>query len=747
MFAPVALFTYNRPEHTAATLEALARNTLAAQSDLFIFSDGPKDESGVAAVEAVRKLVRNVTGFSSVTVIERAENMGLARSVIAGVTKLLDHRESVIVLEDDLVTSRLFLSYMNNALVHYRDDLSAFSVTGHTFPAKYLHIPPDYAFDTYAGYRCSSWSWGTWRDRWRRVDWQMSYFPVFCKDLQGQEEFNRGGSDMATLLRMQHEGKIDSWAIRFCYAHHANNMRCIYPTITLVRNIGLDNSGTHSKPELRFFHADLDETWLPKTFCPAAEINPEIAKNFRSVFDPPPSSSVDLVAPTPVPRMSRMLRSVGALAGEAGRLFGRSRRKVDILVVNTFQKNGGAARAAYRTFLGIKRARPDAHYLNLIKEDMRADISGHHQSSRKAERAQELASLDRLSLEQYPNRKMVTFTPALRANPMRIPLSRFDAKLVHLHWIAASMLRVEELGKLRVPVVWTLHDTWAFTGGCHYAGDCDRFKMQCGKCPQLGSSDENDLTRSVWKRKSEAFAKMDLTIVAPSRWMADLAKQSSLLSGRRVEVIPNGLDTEVFRPFDRGVAKRQFGADPDLPVLLFGAQWLSDRRKGGDLFCEAIAQLDFPCTLILFGEGTLPLPASDLIKVTRIGTLNDDAELARLYSASEVFVCPSREDNLPNTVAEALACGTPCAAFGINGLPDMIEHQKTGWLAKAFDPADLAAGIKWLAKHPNPSALREAARAKASRDYDLRIVAERYDRLYGELLDPARGSHHPKRVK
>jgi Glycosyl transferase family 2 len=295
MLAPVALFTYKRPEHTKATLDALIRNTLAAQTQLFVFSDGPKDESDSAAVESVRKLVRKTFGFASVTLIERRENMGLARSIIIGATELLDRHESIIVLEDDLVTSRNFLSYMNNALVHYQNDPFAFSVTGHTFAAKFLRIPGDYPYDTYAGHRCSSWSWGTWRDRWRRIDWEMRYFPSFCTDAAAQNEFNRGGQDMTTLLRMQHDGQIDSWAIRFCYAHHANGMKCIFPTKTLVRNIGLDNSGAHGKPEPRFSHDGLDEVWLPKRFCSGGRIEPRITERFRSIFDPPAPSRTHLM--------------------------------------------------------------------------------------------------------------------------------------------------------------------------------------------------------------------------------------------------------------------------------------------------------------------------------------------------------------------------------------------------------------------------------------------------------------------
>ncbi len=736
MPAPVALFTYKRPDHTRATLEALARNTLAAQTDLFVFSDGPKGEDDAAAVEQVRHLVHDLRGFASIELIERRDNLGLAKSVISGVTELLENNDSVIVLEDDLVTAKHFLSYMNSALDHYRHDPFAFSVTGHTFPEKYLRIPAEYPFDTYAGYRCSSWSWGTWPDRWRRIDWDMKYFPEFSQEPDSQSEFNRGGQDLTTLLTLQRDGKIDSWAIRFCYAHYANHMHCVYPVKTLVRNIGLDNTGTHSKPEPRFFHSDLDDSWEPTRFCPAQQIDTRIAGSFRSVFDPPEPTARELLV-----RKARSLARIGfhrarGVLARMRRVLVSPIREVDILVVNTIQKDGGAARAAYRTFLGIQRLFPAAQYLNLVKEDLRPDIAGRYHWSLKGLLATRLASLDRIPMVRYPNRKPVTFTPAVIANPLRVPLSRFKAKLVHLHWVASSLLRIEELGRLKVPVVWTLHDTWAFTGGCHYTGDCDGFTKECGACPQLGSTRGDDLSRTIWRRKQRVFSGLDLTVVAPSHWLADVARTSSLLAGRRVEVIPNGLDTDVFKPIDRWAAKEYLGIDLAKPVLLFGAQWLTDRRKGGDLLCDAIAHLDFPCTLLVFGEGNLPLQTNDHVTVRAVGTLKDDMSLAMVYSAADIFVCPSREDNLPNTVAEALACGTPCAAFDVNGLPEMIEHQKTGWLAKAFDTEDLATGIGWLARHPDQESLRQAAREKAVTNYSMDRMTEQYAALYAELLAP-----------
>lgn len=773
MPAPVALFTYNRPHHTRATLEALARNTTASKTDLFVYSDGPKDAQESYSVASVRALVRSQIAFASVNVIERPRNLGLAQSVITGVSELLKTFDSVIVLEDDIVTSRHFLDFMNDALDHYKLDRSAFSVTGHTFPTPYMHVPADYPFDTYSGFRCSSWSWGTWRNRWRLIDWEMTYFDRFMTNRRAQRAFDRGGCDMTAMLKLQREGKIDSWAIRFCYAHYVNGMRCIYPVKTLVRNVGLDRSGTHSVPEPRFSHAALDDSWRPRHLCPAKLIDSRIAANFRSVFDAGHSQKSKSKWSTIFSKGDEVLRSAhyagirflrqlltmdaGISRGEDAGLQPRDSlseqngtgrdtpsstegpsqaRSTEILVVNSFQKEGGAARAAYRSVLGLKRVFSDVHYLTLFKDDEADDISGVQNRTYRAAKARELALIDQEILRQYPDRdtNAALFTPNVLANPFRVPLSQFNAKLIHLHWVAQTVLDVEELAKLNVPVVWTLHDTWAFTGGCHYTQDCDRFTDSCGLCPQLGSRVENDLSRMLWLRKRDAFADLNLTIVAPSRWLGRIAAASSLLGGRRLEVIPNGLDTEVFRPLDKNAARTQLGIPSGAPVILFGAQWLKEYRKGGDLLREAIAQIDYPCHLCTFGAESPDLLPSEFVSVKAFGSVEDDSSLALIYSAAEVFVCPSRQDNLPNTVAEALACGTPCVAFDVGGLPEMIEHKKTGWLAEAFDSAEFATGIKWIVEHPEPESLRTAARKKALASYDLDVTTRRYARLFDDLL-------------
>ncbi|BDT76555.1 hypothetical protein PKF023_03580 [Polynucleobacter yangtzensis] len=732
--APIALFVYNRAQHTRATISALADNVLAKNSDLFIFCDGPKSEKDVLAVEETRKIVRRVAGFKSVTLIEADSNNGLASSVIQGVSRMLDQFERTIVLEDDLVTSKYFLTFMNNALKYYSNDPKVFSVTGHTFPDSIFQIPKNYLYDTYSGYRCSSWSWGTWRDRWEKIDWGMNYYPEFIADMNQQTAFNQGGEDLTPMLSMQYGQMIDSWAIRFSFAHFINDCRCIYPTKTLVRNIGLDNSGTHTRLDRRFFHASVDSNWQPIKYCKADPVDIEIVEKFRKIFI---DEKVSVYARIKIKVLRALKMFQLRLRSILDHLMRPSTvmvQKTDILMINTIQLQGGAARAAFRCFNGMRNLYPNAGYLSLFGELSQNQLYFLDKTSLIGKLTSRFSVLDRLQLLLYPNRKAVIFSPGLWANPRRIRANSFSPKLIHLHWVSYGILNINEISDFNIPIVWTLHDEWAFTGGCHYADSCRRFENQCGCCPLLGSDNPYDISNELWLQKMVAYNKSNIVVVAPSRWMASEAKKSSLFSHKRIEVIPNGLDVDIFCPIDRDEASKFFNIELTAPILLFGANLVSDDRKGGDLLLKALNMINFSCTLLVFGEGDIGLISNSYVKLHRVGNIEDDHRLAMMYSLADVFICPSRIDNLPNTVAEAMACGVPCVAFCIGGLPDMIDHMQNGWLAPPFDVADLFKGIKWVLEHERPSSLRQSARGKALSEYSLSVMSRRYESLYENLL-------------
>lgn len=292
VLAPIVLFVYNRPWHTQQTVEALQKNDLATESDLYIFADGPKEnatEEQKEKIRQVREYIHNISGFKSLTICEKETNCGLANSVIAGVTEIINKFGEVIVVEDDIVTSRYFLKFMNEALDFFENNERIFSVSGYCAPAKTMKIPSSYKHDIYLSYRHGSWGWGTWIDRWNKVDWELSDFTDFLNNQELQNAFNRGGADMSGMLKAQMEGKIDSWAIRFDYSLFKNNCFCVRPVKSLVNNVGLDNSGTHTGANTKLITI-LDDDWEPKV--ESVEANKTIIKNFRRISDPPPRYSL-----------------------------------------------------------------------------------------------------------------------------------------------------------------------------------------------------------------------------------------------------------------------------------------------------------------------------------------------------------------------------------------------------------------------------------------------------------------------
>jgi glycosyltransferase involved in cell wall biosynthesis len=306
------------------------------------------------------------------------------------------------------------------------------------------------------------------------------------------------------------------------------------------------------------------------------------------------------------------------------------------------------------------------------------------------------------------------------------------------------MLRVETLRRFGRPIVWTLHDSWAFTGGCHVPNDCVRYRESCGRCPVLGSTREADLSRRVWARKRRAWSDLDLTLVAPSRWLADCARSSSLFRDARIEVIPNGLDLKRYKPVDRRFARDVLGLPQDRKLIVFGAKSGSeDRNKGLHLLASALRILkdagrDHGTELVVFGSTASTTLARAGLKASYQGFLHDEVSLALLYAAADVFVAPSIQENLPYTVMEAMACGTPCVAFRQGGVPDLIEHERTGYLARPFEPEDLAHGIAWVLEDGDRwRALSSRAREKVEQEFELGLVARRYVDLY---RDVARGT-------
>ncbi|WP_430973487.1 glycosyltransferase [Sunxiuqinia rutila] len=281
MLAPICLFTYNRPAELKQTIDALKRNYLASESELYIFSDGAKDQQSDEKVFAVRQYLETVTGFKSVSVSCAPVNRGLANSIIAGVSKLLAQYGKVIVLEDDLITSPNFLDFMNQALVYYEKNKKIMSISGYTMDLPSLKNRKD---DFYLGYRAGSWGWGIWQDRWELVDWEAQSYQSFRWSFLKQFRFMRGGMDMPYMLWKQMTGRLDSWAIRLGYCQFEHDLLTVFPVRSKVKSIGFGEEATNTKKSHRFrTHLD-DGLKMDFEFSPAPVIDPLLVKEFRGKF-------------------------------------------------------------------------------------------------------------------------------------------------------------------------------------------------------------------------------------------------------------------------------------------------------------------------------------------------------------------------------------------------------------------------------------------------------------------------------
>ena len=318
------------------------------------------------------------------------------------------------------------------------------------------------------------------------------------------------------------------------------------------------------------------------------------------------------------------------------------------------------------------------------------------------------------------------------------------ADVYNLHWIAGFLDYQAFFGRLgnSIPIVWTLHDMNPFTGGCHYTAGCGKFTTQCDACPALGSNDPKDLASRVFSRKMKAYTHMApamVRIVTPSIWLGTEARKSTLFGRFAVTTIPNGLDTDNFQPRNKACAREAFGLPEDASVIMFTAQSLANHRKGMDCLGAALQEVRIPGEIYLLAAGAGRLPKGLPHPCVTTGELTSERLLSFAYSAADVLVCPSREDNLPNVVLEAMACGTPVIGFHIGGIPDMVRPGKTGLLAVPEDVRSLREAIETVLKDASLRAsMSRECRHVAEKEYALELQADRYLRLYEELAEMVR---------
>jgi glycosyltransferase involved in cell wall biosynthesis len=408
-----------------------------------------------------------------------------------------------------------------------------------------------------------------------------------------------------------------------------------------------------------------------------------------------------------------------------------------VLIVNTYDGNGGAANGAYHLYKSLRGVGIDSEMLVQFKSGTDPTVKG--PANKIAEKINWAHfHLDRSFLDFYPKRsKAALFSPGIVGHSGIVSaINNSDADIVHLHWVAGGMLSAKDIGQIRKPVVWTLHDMWPFTGGCHYSGNCIKYKEfpGCGKCPQLHSDNEWDISARGMEYKINSFKKLkSITFVALSDWIKDCTHSGRLPENIDVVKLPALLDTKAFSPMDKQEARSRLDLPQDKKIIIFGGNGMvQDSRKG-------FSYLDAALRLIITKNTRKLVFGSDNFISTFgcycLGQLKDDAALRVAYSAADVCVMPSVQEVLGFVAVESMASGTPAVVFDMGGQADIVDHKTNGFKAWYKNPTSLAEGIDWVLNYPDPETLRQNARDAMVRKYDSVMAAGKYKELYKKILE------------
>ncbi|KLN95488.1 glycosyltransferase family 4 protein [Moellerella wisconsensis] len=400
--------------------------------------------------------------------------------------------------------------------------------------------------------------------------------------------------------------------------------------------------------------------------------------------------------------------------------------------------SGGAARGAYWLHQALLHSGVDSW---LLCDSLHAVDTNENTLTTCTTFIKKLTKVTRGKLDKFPisliykNRnKKVLFSSGLFGTDITKHQIYKSADIIHLHWVNNGYFNVANLYKIKKPIIWTIRDMWPITGGCHYSLDCDKYQTNCSDCPILKSGKTFDLSSFLQKRKAKFIQQSNIIAVGIGSWISDCTQKSYIFKGKTVKTIPNTIDTTLFKPVEKKIAKDFFDIK-EKKIIAVGAQNTEDIYKGMDLLRQALILLENKedYHILVFGR-SIPQYWDDIgISYSLLGFMRDIYSLRMIYSASDVFISPSKYETFGKTIAEAMACGTPVVAFNVTGPIDIIDHMKNGYLAKAYDPTDLYNGIKWIFDKYIENKLGEHARIKIINNFSPNITANLYLDLYKSI--------------
>lgn len=410
--------------------------------------------------------------------------------------------------------------------------------------------------------------------------------------------------------------------------------------------------------------------------------------------------------------------------------------------INPSVLSGGASKAVNRINQSLNKKGIDSKVLVQIKDSKEKSIEGAFKNQKIDEhflyKIRYFLEKNSIRMKKFDS----NFSQAYYGRDI-IKINEIDTSdIINIHLINEGFINIKSIKKLcSKKVVWTLHDMWLFTGGCYYSNGCKKYENTCFNCKYyLGNAEEKYTTKNQ-KLKIDILKKIDVTIVTCSTWLEKCAKNSKILQGKRILTIPNGVDTNIYKPINKKEAKKYFNISDNKKVILFGAMnSISDKRKGYDYLKKALLNLNEKnkiknCELIVFGTDEIGIQKINTLTIKSMGSLRDDYSLALLYSAADIFVGPSLEEAFGQTFIESMSCETPVLAFDSTGPDDIITHKVDGYLAKNSSVDDLELGIEWLLSNNDENILGINARKKVKEKFSLEIIAEKYFTLYKEIIN------------